>query len=268
MKIAISATGPDLEAEIDRQFGLCKYLVIVDTETMAFEAVPGLSIPGHGAGIQLLTLALSKDAEAILTGYMNPAVATRLAENGIEVRTGVKGKVREVVAQYRRKELGETPAAQVISSRPKRKTIDLTALGNAVRRSANQWAVMLPLLGGVILLTGLLNVFASKVLLSSVFSGHPVWDTLYGACLGSILAGNPINSYVIGGTLLDRGVSLFAVTAFILAWVSVGLVQLPAEIAALGRRFALLRNALSFILTIPIALITVMVLNLIVRWLR
>ncbi len=90
-------------------------------------------------------------------------------------------------------------------------------------------------------------------------------DTLWGACFGSILAGNPINSYVIGGELLKYGISLFAVTALIITWVTVGLVQLPAEIAALGRRFALLRNALSFVLSIPIAILTVMILNLVGR---
>ena len=103
----------------------------------------------------------------------------------------------------------------------------------------------------------------SKELISSIFSGNTALDSLWGACLGSILAGNPINSYIIGGELLEYGVSLFAVTALIIAWVTVGLVQLPAEIAALGRRFALTRNAISFILSIAIAIITVVVLNLI-----
>jgi len=46
----------------------------------------------------------------------------------------------------------------------------------------------------------------------------------------------------------------------------VGLVQLPAETAALGRRFALLRNGLSFVLSIPIALFTVMILDFVGRW--
>ena len=85
----------------------------------------------------------------------------------------------------------------------------------------------------------------------------------FGAGLGSIITGNPVNSYVIGGELLKRGVSLFAVTALIIAWVTVGLVQLPAEMAALGRRFALARNAICFILAVPIALMTVVILNVV-----
>ena len=52
-------------------------------------------------------------------------------------------------------------------------------------------------------------------------------------------------------------------TAIIVTWVTVGLVQLPAEIASLGLRFALLRNALCLVLAIPVAILTVMILNFI-----
>jgi len=78
------------------------------------------------------------------------------------------------------------------------------------------------------------------------------------------LASNPINSYVIGGELLEQGVSLYAVTAFIAAWVTIGWVQLPAEMAALGTKFAVIRNALSFVLCIFISILTVAIYNAII----
>jgi len=77
-----------------------------------------------------------------------------------------------------------------------------------------------------VLLIGLLNTFVSRNFLAALFSGNPVLDTLLGAFFGSILAGNAINSYIIGGELLEYGVSLFTVTALIITWVTVGLVQL------------------------------------------
>jgi hypothetical protein len=49
-----------------------------------------------------------------------------------------------------------------------------------------------------------------------------------------------------------------------MAWVTVGLAQLPAEISALGSRFALVRNAISFALSIAIAFATVGILKFIV----
>ena len=39
MKIAILATGPSLDAEVDPRFGRCQHFIIVDPETMQFEAV-------------------------------------------------------------------------------------------------------------------------------------------------------------------------------------------------------------------------------------
>lgn len=143
--------------------------------------------------------------------------------------------------------------------------IDRAAFVNAFRRSANQFANLLPILAGVVLLIGLFNAFMSSERLASIFTGNPVLDTLWGACFGSILAGNPINSYVVGGELLKHDVSLFAVTALIITWVSVGLLQLPAEMAALGMRFAVLRNALCFLLSIPVSIVTATIVNLVQR---
>ena len=46
-------------------------------------------------------------------------------------------------------------------------------------------------------------------------------------------------------------------TAFITAWVTIGLVQLPAEMAALGKKFAFIRNVLSMVLCMVISILTV-----------
>ena len=121
---------------------------------------------------------------------------------------------------------------------------------------------MLPILAGIVLLLGLVNTFLFNKIASSFFTTNWALDSLLGACLGSFFAGNPINSYIIGGELLEYGVSMFAVTALIISWVNVGLIQLPAEITALGWRFALVRNTASFILSIIIAIFTVTVLVL------
>jgi predicted Fe-Mo cluster-binding NifX family protein len=39
MKIAVSATGPELEDLVDPRFGRCTYYIIADTETLKYEAV-------------------------------------------------------------------------------------------------------------------------------------------------------------------------------------------------------------------------------------
>lgn len=133
----------------------------------------------------------------------------------------------------------------------------------AVVKALRSFVLMLPVLLGVILLLGLFKAYVTSDMIAAVFTGIGWRDVPLGALLGSISAGNPITSYIIGGELLDSRVSLFAVTAFIVAWVTVGVVQLPAEISALGKRFALLRTGLSFLFALLIAAVTVTIIEVI-----
>ena len=55
----------------------------------------------------------------------------------------------------------------------------------AFYKSAKGFALNLPMLAGVILLTGLFEVFATPEMLSSLFSGHPFYDTLIGTVSGA-----------------------------------------------------------------------------------
>jgi len=74
--------------------------------------------------------------------------------------------------------------------------------------------------------------------------------------------GHPLASYLLGGELLGGGVGLVAVTALLVTWVTVGIVQLPAESLMLGGRFAVYRNLACFGVSIPIAFLTVCTLQL------
>jgi predicted Fe-Mo cluster-binding NifX family protein len=266
MKIAIAADGMDLSAEVGHKLGASQYLIIVDLDSGDFEAVPNPGASGQrGAGMQAVVLAISRDVKAVLTGYCSPAVQKQFKANGIEVLVGVSGVVRDVIEKY--KEVGLKQRTEVEGeSRSRGNKINKSALVHATGGTARQFTNMMPVLVGVVLFIGLFNAFISKDFLASIFSGNMALDTLWGASFGSIFAGNPINSYVIGGELLKYSVSLFAVTAFIITWVTVGLVQLPAEIAAFGKRFAFLRNGLSFILALPIAILTVLIVNLLGGW--
>ena len=128
-------------------------------------------------------------------------------------------------------------------------------------KALKNFVMTLPVLLGVILLIGLFKTYITPELISSVFRGNFFQDTLFGSVIGSVSAGNPITSYIIGGELLKEGVNLFAVTAFIIAWVTVGIIQLPAEASILGKRFALTRNFLSFISAIFVSIATVFTLQ-------
>jgi len=127
----------------------------------------------------------------------------------------------------------------------------------SVAKSARMLWKVTPLIIGTILLVSLIIALIPQSFYLKVFQGNIILDPIIGSAIGSVSAGNPLVSYIIGGELLKQGISLIAVTAFIVAWVTVGFVQLPAESVILGKRFALLRNLLSFIFAIIVALITV-----------
>ncbi len=118
-----------------------------------------------------------------------------------------------------------------------------------------------PMILGTILLISLISTLIPKSFYTKVFSKNIILDSFVGSLVGSISAGNPVTSYIFGGEMLTQGVSLLAVTAFLVAWVTVGLIQLPAESAILGKRFALLRNFSAFIFAIIVAIITVLILG-------
>ena len=125
-----------------------------------------------------------------------------------------------------------------------------------LRKSSLSFLAMAPLLLGVIGLVGVFQVLVTPEMLASLFQGNPFLDTLIGTFSGAAAAGNPIVSYLIGGELLDQGISLYAVTAFLLSWVTLGFIQLPAEVTVFGGRFTLYRNILAFLFTMLIAALT------------
>ena len=102
MKIALSATGPTLEADIDPRFGRCQYLIFVDSETMNFETADNSgAMASGGAGIATAEQITGKGVEALLTGHCGPNAYQVLAAAGIKVVTGVSGKVRDAVESYK-----------------------------------------------------------------------------------------------------------------------------------------------------------------------
>lgn len=102
MKIAASASSPDLSSAVDPRFGRCSYFIFVDPETMKFEAVenPHVSSPG-GAGIQSAQFVADKGANVVLTGSCGPNAFQTLQAAGVEVIVGITGSVEQAVEQYK-----------------------------------------------------------------------------------------------------------------------------------------------------------------------
>ncbi len=102
MKAAITASGSTLDASIDPRFGRCAFFLIVDTDTMEFDAVenPNLAL-GQGAGIQSAKLVAEKGVKFVLTGNCGPNAHQTLSAAGIGVVLGNSGTVRDAVERLK-----------------------------------------------------------------------------------------------------------------------------------------------------------------------
>jgi predicted Fe-Mo cluster-binding NifX family protein len=106
MKICVSAFSGSLDAEVDSRFGRCAYFVIVDSETMEFNAVSNVSTgAAHGAGVQAAQTVANMGVEVVITGNVGPNAFSVLSAAGIEVVTGVSGSVREAIDKYKKGQL-------------------------------------------------------------------------------------------------------------------------------------------------------------------
>lgn len=131
----------------------------------------------------------------------------------------------------------------------------------AFKKALLGFFAMSPLLLGVIGLVGLIQVYITPEIIKSLFGHDNFSDTLIATLIGGISVGQSMISYLIAGELLDQGVSLFAATAFILSWVTLGVIQLPAEAAVFGLKFTILRNILALFGTITVSYLTVVTLG-------
>ena len=114
MKICVSATAKNLEAQVDPRFGRCPYFVIVDSENMQFEAIPNAASGATGgAGIQAAQTIANKGAKVVITGNVGPNAFGALSAAGIEIVTGASGTVREVVDKYKSGKFQRTNAPTV-----------------------------------------------------------------------------------------------------------------------------------------------------------
>ena len=136
-----------------------------------------------------------------------------------------------------------------------------SSVKTALVKTLNNLLQSLPIILGVLMLMSFILIVIPARSLSVLFTGNRLLDPLIGAITGSISSGNALTSYIVSGELQHNGVSLLAITAFIVSWVTVGVVQFPAEALSLGKAFAITRNIAAFISSILVAMFTVIILG-------
>ena len=116
MRIAVSATDGNLDAQIDPRFGRCQYFVLADSETMQFTARPNASSGAmHGAGIEAAQTVANEGAKVVITGSVGPNAFQVLSQAGIEVITEASGTVREAIQRYKTGQLGRPASGATVA---------------------------------------------------------------------------------------------------------------------------------------------------------
>lgn len=138
------------------------------------------------------------------------------------------------------------------------------SLKKAFISSAISFISILPMILAVTGLIGLFQTYITTDMLSTLFGHSTFSDIMVGTFSGAVSSGNGAISYVIAEGLQSQGVSVYALSTFVLAWVTLGFVQLPAEVSVFGLKFTTYRNILTLLSTIVVSYLAVITTRLFV----
>jgi predicted Fe-Mo cluster-binding NifX family protein len=107
MKVAVTAKGRTLQDAVDPRFGRAMYIILVDTDSMEFEAIDNSANINafKGAGIHAASMICERGAEVLLTGYCGPNAYKTATTGGIQVVSDVGGTVEEAIDKFKQGEL-------------------------------------------------------------------------------------------------------------------------------------------------------------------
>lgn len=120
---------------------------------------------------------------------------------------------------------------------------------------------IIPLLFGILLLISMFKEIWIFNYLSNYLSNNFL-SVIIADIFGSIYAWNAINSYVIADSIWNIEDNIIVITTFLISWVTVWFIQIPAEIYFFGKYFTFTRNIISFIFAIFWAYIIYFLMNI------
>lgn len=101
----------------------------------------------------------------------------------------------------------------------------------------------------------LLTIFTPESIAAFVEKQNILIATISAAIFGTVTLVPAFIAFPLVGTLINGGVGIVPSVSFLTTLTMVGIVTLPLEIKAFGKKFTFIRNGLSFIFAIIIALI-------------
>ncbi|MCF7958980.1 MAG: NifB/NifX family molybdenum-iron cluster-binding protein [Phycisphaerae bacterium] len=103
MKIAITTQGQDLSSALDPRFGRAKWLLLVDSDTGAFEVHDNTMNlnASSGAGIQAAQNVANLGAEAVITGNMGPNAVKTLNMAKVQIFLSTDGTAQDALDLFK-----------------------------------------------------------------------------------------------------------------------------------------------------------------------
>jgi uncharacterized membrane protein YraQ (UPF0718 family) len=115
---------------------------------------------------------------------------------------------------------------------------------------------ILPMILIIVIIVGLLLGFVPPDQIARFFGEQSgILGVLIIGGIGAILHIPSLIAFPLAASLLESGASVMAAAAFITTLTMIGTVYLPVEIKILGKKLALLRNGLSFVIAIIISVL-------------
>ena len=107
MKYLIAATESKLEAKISKRFGHSEYFLVVDSETLSFQAIKGV---GHNQPRHDIDLFSKYNIERLIVGNIGPGAFINIKDMGWAVFSCIGLTVYDAVSKVHNGEVSELTA--------------------------------------------------------------------------------------------------------------------------------------------------------------
>lgn len=132
----------------------------------------------------------------------------------------------------------------------------------ALKKAWKMFLSMLPQFLAILFLVGLLLAFVSPETIQKIIGAESgIWGMLLSAAVGAIALIPVLVAFPVASQLMQNGAGIMQIAVFISTLTTVGLITIPLESKYLGKKIAILRNALFFIFAFVVALVVGMVIG-------
>ncbi|MFZ2098377.1 MAG: NifB/NifX family molybdenum-iron cluster-binding protein [Anaerolineales bacterium] len=103
MKIILTGTSPTIDSKVDMRFGRGAFLIVVDPDTLEWQAHPNSGVGAMGgAGALAAQFAANQKVEAVISGDFGPNAYNALQAAGIAMYLfGVSATVKEAIEHFK-----------------------------------------------------------------------------------------------------------------------------------------------------------------------